>query len=863
MKKTAKVKESVDKSLKPVSSEEAIISRAVHWRTHALDWVSDVFGSAVKLTQQQRLCFEELSKLISAKLQVAGGHELTEDERDYASKIGISIMSGQGCLAKGTKVLMYDGSVRNVEDIVVGDRLMGDDSECRNVLSLARGREQMYRIKYCNGEYYDVNESHILSLKQSGSHGILNHGEIHNVTVKDFLSFSKRKQSHMVGYRVPIDFLKKELPIPPYIMGLWLGDGCKGRAYLTNVDEEIISEWKQYGESIGLKHGRNGIKNHVLTGGKGCQKPNKFKEMLAELGLVKDKHIPHIYLTSDRHDRLELLAGLIDTDGSIDNRNRRVYDIIQKREHIADSIVYLCRSLGLSATKKLSIKSWIWNGIKKTGEYYRVTIGRNVENIPVRMAKKKAVAIANPQRSDLNYMFSIEKLGVDDYYGFEIDGNKLFVLGDFTVTHNTGKDFTASLIILYFLHVFKFPKILATANTAKQLRSVLWSEISKVMSLSKKTDADVNSKTILESLFTWQSTRLFLTEQKGQRWFAEAVTVNTKESEDKQAEALAGRHEDNMLYVIDEASGVPDPVFRPLEGSLTGKLNIALLIFNPTRSKGFAVQSHGTDSKRWIRLRWNAEESERVTKEQIQAMADKHGINSNTYRIRVLGLPPVADEDTLIPWDWIEDAANREFVVENEPVILGVDVGAGGDDSVIAVRQGNQIVSIHKFTFKDTMQLVGRVINMIESTSAKAVFVDTIGIGIGVYNRLCEQNYRHIVHSADIRRSANNPEKFIRRRDELWWFLREQFENSLIAIPNNRDLIDQLGSIKYNTESSGKIKIEGKKQMKTRGLSSPDEADAVMLTYFRSSHSFKQMLNGKDKAHDMGIHTGDSAWMAA
>lgn len=429
----------------------------------------------------------------------------------------------------------------------------------------------------------------------------------------------------------------------------------------------------------------------------------------------------------------------------------------------------------------------------------------------------------------------------------------------------TGKDFFGSLVILYFLHVFPMPKILATANTAKQLRSVLWSEIAKVMSMSKKIDAGSGSgQTILESLFTWQSERIFLTELKGKRWFAEAVTVSTKESEEKQAEALAGRHEHYMLYVVDEASGLADPVFRPLEGSLTGKLNIALLIFNPTRSKGFAVNSQAGDQKRWVTLRWNSEESEIVTKEHIEAMAEKHGIDSNTYRIRVKGLPPISDEDTLIPWDWIEDACTREFKVEaDEPVILGVDVGAGGDSSVIAVRQGSQIVSIHKYSFKDTMELVGRIINMIESTEAKAVFIDTIGVGIGVYNRLCEQSYRHMVHSADIRRSANNPDKFVRRRDELWWFLREQFENSLIAIPNNRDLIDQLGSIKYNTESSGKIKIEGKKQMKSRGMSSPDEADAVMMTYFRSSQSFRNVLKGKTDSYDMDIHTGESAWMGA
>jgi hypothetical protein len=352
---------------------------------------------------------------------------------------------------------------------------------------------------------------------------------------------------------------------------------------------------------------------------------------------------------------------------------------------------------------------------------------------------------------------------------------------------------------------------------------------------------------ILDEMFETQSEKVFCKavpkDKRGKEWFAEAVTINTKASEEEQGEALGGRHADYMLVVLDEASGIPDPVFKPLEGTLTGICNIVVMIFNPTRSKGFAKESHYGDSKRWLTLRWNSEESELVSKEYVEGMEDRYGRESNAFRIRVAGLPPVNETDTLILGDWIEDAVSRELMpLPDDPVILGVDCGAGGDKAVIAIRQGGQIGKLLKYSISDTMILVGYVVRAIEDTNASACFVDNIGLGLGVYNRLCELGYSKIVHAGDTRAAAYNPDKFFRRKDELWWTLREQFERGTIAIPNDTDLKDQLNSIcAHPMESSGKIKIDTKAKMKAKIGHSPDEADAIVLTYYRPDYYFRRV----------------------
>jgi hypothetical protein len=811
------------------------------WATHPLEWIEEVFSDAIasgemSITRQQRKAWKELGVMISAKLKLETGEVMTQTEKAYSRKFGISIQSGNGCHAKGTKILLHDGMVKNVEDIVVGDVLIDDSGTPTMVTSLARGRQRMYRIQYAFGDYYDVNEDHILSLVATGTKGKRTTGDKVDVCLKDYLLWGKDKKRCHSFYKAGVDVFKdtKPLPLDPYIFGVWLGDGNQNTSSFYGIDSEIsdalIAHFHDY------RYVNRIVKEHHFQLVRKRSGKNPFAELLKEHNLFKNKHIPHIYKTASRGQRLRLLAGILDTDGHLDKRNKRVFTVIQKREALANDIVFLARSLGFHATITAKDKSWTWKGIKKTCVYHEVSISRGpLHEIPT-LLKRKQAAVPKDIAKKIHFNFTVTKLKVDDYYGFSLSGNGRFLGADFTVLHNTGKDFWASITILFFLACFPEPKVPCTANSARQLRNVLWSEISKWMRKANRIiPGDLSSPTILEHLFEWQAEKIYNKEYEGRTWFAEAVTINTKATDTEQAEAIAGRHERFMLIVVDEASGIAPAVFNKFESTMTQPVNIMVLIYNPTREKGYAVDSQ--HSEHWVAMRWNAEDSERVDKEHIKRIEEKYGRESNPYRIRVLGLPPLSDSDTLIPYDWIMDAVDRDIKEINPITIKGVDVGAGGDKSVILTRVGGTISKITRSNTRDTMMLVERVSMEIFEDSPHAVLIDNIGIGKGVYDAL---NAKHRnVKAVDVRRTARNEQRFVRLRDELWWKARDMFEAGNISIPNDTELIDQLSSVKWS-EQNGRIKVQGKKEMKAHGKDSPDEADALCLTFHYRDDTFRK-----------------------
>jgi len=357
----------------------------------------------------------------------------------------VAARPGMGkCLGKGTKIVMHDGTLKNVEDIVVGDLLMGDDSTPRTVLSLARGREDMYWVRQNKGIDYRVNESHILSLKRSRRWGGHTKGAVLNISVKDYISKSNKFQSNYKGYRVAVEFEEKKVDLHPYFIGLWLGDGTQTSSTITTQDEEIIEYLQSYADKLGLRLSEqtpeNRCNNYTIAGSTFVEmRTLSPKVKLHELNLIDNKHIPEDYLINSTKNRLALLAGLIDSDGHYLVQSNG-YEIVQKREALTRQIKFLCDSLGFRTSfkkKKASIAS-----IGFETEVYRLRIYGDINRIPVKIERKKAKAWASLIDWTVTGI-QLEHDGIGDYYGFEIDGNKLFLLEDMTVTHNTS--FTLAL----------------------------------------------------------------------------------------------------------------------------------------------------------------------------------------------------------------------------------------------------------------------------------------------------------------------------------------------------------------------------------------------------------------------------------
>lgn len=344
------------------------------------------------------------------------------------------------CLGLGTKVVMFDGTLKNVEDIKVGDQLMGDDSTPRNVLSLARGREKMFWVRQNKGIDYRVNESHILSLKRSRNEGKHKHGDILNISIKDYNQKSDKFHSNYKGYKVAIDFKKQDLSIDPYFLGLWLGDGHSSSVNITTIDKEIINYLDSYAKKLNLQVTKQTSKNRcsvygITSAKQGLSKKNdkSLQKKLRDLDLLNNKHIPHSYIQNSQKNRLKLLAGLLDSDGHYDKESN-VFEIVQKNEKLALEIKYLADSLGFRVsfkTKKAKIKK-----INYECDVYRLRIVGDLDRIPTKIKRKQA-RVLKIKREVKHTDISVEYDKVDDYYGFTIDGNHLFLLEDMTVTHNT------------------------------------------------------------------------------------------------------------------------------------------------------------------------------------------------------------------------------------------------------------------------------------------------------------------------------------------------------------------------------------------------------------------------------------------
>ena len=400
------------------------------------------------------------------------------------------------CVAKGTKVLMFSGELRNVEDVQVGEQLMGDDSTPRRVLSLARGRENMYWVRQNKGDDYRVNESHILSLKRSRNEGPHRHGDVLNIEVRDWLTKGPKFRSNYKGYKVAVEFAAQETPLDPYFLGVWLGDGSSGNCRITGQDAEIIDYLHEYAGTlnrqvtVGTTAGR--CNSYGIT--KGQQGGNvadfSVQDELRQLNVLNNKHIPQRYLINSTENRLRLLAGLIDSDGHLDPVSNG-YEITQKNEALARQIKFLGDSLGFRASltkKRATIAS-----IGYECDVWRVRLYGDIERVPVRVARKKALPWASPvdwRMTGIRVEFDKE----DEYYGFEIDGNRLFLLQDMTVTHNTA--FVVSAMRNAAVEFKKPVAIFSLEMSSLQL-------VNRLISAEAELDSDKIKKGTLAD-FEWQ-----------------------------------------------------------------------------------------------------------------------------------------------------------------------------------------------------------------------------------------------------------------------------------------------------------------------------------------------------------------------
>jgi hypothetical protein len=387
--------------------------------------------------------------------------------------------------------------------------------------------------------------------------------------------------------------------------------------------------------------------------------------------------------------------------------------------------------------------------------------------------------------------------------------------------HGVGKSSCCAWLLIWHT-VVKFPqKSIVTAPTASQLFDALFNEVKYWIN---KLPAPI------KDLFDVTSDKVAL------RAAPEASFISARTSSADRPESLAGVHSEHVLLICDEASAIPEAVFESAAGSMSGENASVLLIGNPTRNSGLFFKTHHQLASEWKTYHVSCLDSPRVSKDFVNQIKSTYGEASNAYRVRVLGDFALKDDDTLIPAELVDSAMLRDIALsERDPLIYGLDVARFGDDrSVLCKRRGNVVLEFRVWQGLDLMQLVGAIVNEAKTDKPAEICVDAIGMGSGVADRLREVTgeLRLNVAVRDVNvseSSAMNPNA-AKLRDELWMAVKDWLNTRSVKLPKMDELRQELVAPTFTFTSNGKVKVEGKAEMKRRGMRSPDLADALCLT---------------------------------
>jgi len=382
--------------------------------------------------------------------------------------------------------------------------------------------------------------------------------------------------------------------------------------------------------------------------------------------------------------------------------------------------------------------------------------------------------------------------------------------------HGVGKSTVCSWALIWFM-LTRYPqKSVVTAPTAGQLFDALFSEVKRWVNALPpflKDNLEVFSDRIVH------------------KHAPESSFMSARTSSADRPEALAGIHSENVLIIADEASAIPEPVFESAAGSMSGHSASTVLIGNPTRNTGLFFKTHHQLKSDWYTMHVSCRDNPLVSEDFINQIKATYGENSNAFRVRVLGEFALREDDVLIAAELVDGAMDRDIVLDRlEPIIYGIDVARFGDDrTCIVKRQGQIVTEIKSWNGADLMETVGRIVHEAETDKPAEICVDSIGLGSGVADRLRELG--HNVRDVNVSESAAMNPQAARLRDELWLAVRDWLNQRTCKLPSSDELRQELCAPTYGFTSNGKIKVEGKSEMKRRGMRSPDIADALCLTF--------------------------------
>ena len=420
-----------------------------------------------------------------------------------------------------------------------------------------------------------------------------------------------------------------------------------------------------------------------------------------------------------------------------------------------------------------------------------------------------------------------------------------------------GKSALVSWLVIWMLSTRIGSTTIVSANSESQLRKVTWAEITKWLAMGLNSHWFEVSATSLQPA-KWLTELVERDLRKGTRYWGVEGRLWSAENPD----AFAGVHNmDGVLVIFDEASGIDDAIWAVTAGFFTENTpnRFWFAFSNPRRNTGYFYETFHSKRDFWNTKVVDARTVEGTDKAVYQQIIDEYGPDSSQAHVEVYGQFPSAGDDQFIGANTVDEAMKRvKYQDMSAPIVIGVDPARfGADATVIAVRQGRDIVKIIRHRGDDTMTVVGHVIEAIEEYKPTLVVIDEGGLGAGIVDRLKEQRYK--IKGINFGNKSKNPIMYGNMRAQMWGDMREWLKTA--SIPNDRFLKTDLISPMMKPDSRGTIFLESKKEMKARGLASPDAADAICVTFaFPVAH--REYVEPKRTARSYGsaVSTG---WMGA
>lgn len=730
---------------------------------------------------------------------------------------------------------------RRFGDLKRGDFVFGEDGKPTKVVNIyPQGLKPSYRVTFDDGSSTECCDEHLWKVKgfltkarKERKWGVLSLREI----MQRGLFVTQGRQTHhhfQIPVQGPVKMPVKKLPIDPYVLGCWIGDGSADRGEITSADSEIVDEIERRGYEVRVRPEPSAAYNVGIKG---------LKVKLTALGISKkrsyEKSIPHEYLNASIPQRLDLLKGLMDTDGTIDKRDSCM-EYSTTSHALALDVQKLVRSLGGKSTIKTK------RGMLKGVEHrlcYRVRVTLPVCPFNLR---RKAMHWKAPSQ-DRYLCRTIKKIEFVEYAEMQCievaDPNHCYLTNDYIVTHNTA---WLSWVGLHFLTMYYETKLAALSITKDHLKDNLWSELLKWRSRSE----------VLKQTISDGSEKIEIYGKEGIA-FISARSFPKSANESEMQSALAGLHADNVGFLLDETGQYPDSMFSTADAALANadhdeegkkrdnkmpKRARILAVSNPERPSGIIYRAFNGDpilSKQWKVMNItsdpeNPKRARRVTKEWAQGVIDLYGRDHIYTKINVFGEYPDSTTEMLLSEREIDEAMNRKYKFEEyqyKQQRMGIDVARGGSDSTILFRRQGVQAFEYEMISSDQFgpQVAASAFHQRDLWGVNRFYVDnTGGYGGSVIDFLRTDATADVI-PVTYQAASVEPKKYNNVRTQNWVRMRDWVRNGG-ALPKDEMLKKELLAPKLFYHGT-QFKLESKEDIKKRIGRSPDRADALAQTF--------------------------------